>query len=53
VTVRGECDQSDRCNVREPLRKVNHSIEEVLRRITISEMGDESEEAEPELVRIR
>jgi Rrf2 family protein len=57
VTVRGECDQSDRCNVREPLRKVNHSIEEVLRRITISEMRDESEEAEAgavaELVRIR
>ena len=41
VTVRGECDQSDRCNIREPLRKVNHSIEEVLRRITISEMKEE------------
>jgi Rrf2 family protein len=55
VTVRGECDQSDRCNVREPLRKVNHSIEEVLRRITISAMRDESEEAGAvaELVRIR
>ena len=23
ITVRGECDQSDRCNIREPLRKVN------------------------------
>ncbi len=57
VTVRGECDQSDRCNIREPLRKVNHSIEAVLRRITISEMQEpgESREAEPvaELVRIR
>ena len=57
VTVRGECDQSDRCNIREPLRKVNHSIEEVLRRITISEMRDESEDAESgavaELVTIR
>ena len=40
-TVRGECDQSDRCNIREPLRRVNHSIEEVLRRITISEMREE------------
>ena len=37
--MRGECDQSDRCNIREPLRRVSHSIEEVLRRITIS--GDE------------
>jgi len=43
VTVRGECDQSDRCNIREPLRKVNSSIEAVLRRITISEMNDEPE----------
>ena len=45
VTVRGECDQTDRCNIREPLRKVNSSIEEVLRRIKISEMKDSSEEA--------
>jgi Rrf2 family protein len=43
VTVRGECDQSERCNIREPLRRVNHSIEEVLRRITISEMKDDAE----------
>ena len=42
VTVRGECDQSDRCNIRQPLRRVSHSIEEVLRSITISEMNDEA-----------
>jgi len=48
VTVRGECDQSDRCNIREPLRKVNSSIEAVLRRIVISEMNDEPEELVPE-----
>ena len=41
VTVRGECGQSDRCTIREPLRRVNSSIEEVLRRITISEMREE------------
>jgi Rrf2 family protein len=40
VTIRGECDQSDRCTVREPLRKVSESIEMVLRRITISEMKE-------------
>jgi Rrf2 family protein len=43
VTVRGECDQSDRCTVREPLRRVNQSIEEVLRGIKISEMKDDTE----------
>src|SRR5713101_1960770 len=42
VTVRGECDQSDRCNIREPLRRVSHSIEEVLRSITIQEMNEET-----------
>jgi Rrf2 family protein len=42
VTVRGECDQSDRCNIREPLRRVSHGIEELLRSITILEMKDES-----------
>jgi Rrf2 family protein len=44
VTVRGECDQSDRCNIREPLRKVNESIEAVLKRIKISHMGEEEQE---------
>lgn len=43
VTVRGECDQSDRCNIREPLRKVNESIESVLKRIKISHMREEPE----------
>src|SRR6202163_3308861 len=42
VTVRGECDQSDRCNVREPLRRVSHGIEELLRGISILEMTEES-----------
>jgi Rrf2 family protein len=41
VTVRGECDQSDRCNVRGPLRRVSHGIEELLRSITIKEMKDD------------
>ena len=46
VTVRGECDQTDRCNIREPLRKVNDSIEAVLKRIKISHMREEPEEGE-------
>jgi len=59
VTVRGECGQVDRCTIREPLRRVNDSIEQVLRRIKISHMKEEDEVTEPatemnaELVRIR
>lgn len=51
VTVRGECDQSDRCNIREPLRKVNESIEAVLKRIKISHMREEVEEVASPLVK--
>ena len=48
ITVRGECDQSDRCNIREPLRKVNESIEAVLKRIKVSHMREEPDEASAE-----
>jgi Rrf2 family protein len=43
VTVRGECGQSNRCTIREPLRKVNESIELVLKNIKISQMREEPE----------
>jgi Rrf2 family protein len=46
VTVRGECGQSDRCTIREPLRKVNESIEQVLKSIRISQMKEETETIE-------
>ena len=53
ITVRGECDQSDRCTIREPLRRVNDSIEQVLRGISISEMREEDDlHRAEELVRI-
>ena len=53
ITVRGECGQSDRCTIREPLRRVNDSIEQVLKSISISEMKDEEEiHRAEELVRI-
>jgi len=48
VTVRGECGQTERCTIREPLRRVNQSIEDVLRRITISEMREEVVESSPQ-----
>jgi FeS assembly SUF system regulator len=46
VTSHGDCDQSMKCTVREPLRRVNESIVEVLRAVTISQMTEESPEAE-------
>jgi len=53
ITVRGECGQSDRCTIREPLRRVNDSIEQVLKNISISEMKDEEDiHRAEELVRI-
>jgi Rrf2 family protein len=46
VTVRGECGQSNRCTIREPLRKVNESIEQVLKNIKISHMKEDPETIE-------
>src|SRR5271155_5051071 len=59
VTVRGECGKTDRCTIREPLRRVSDSIEQVLRRIKISQMKEEAspdetvEVKKPEFVSIR
>ena len=63
VTHRGECYQSAKCTVREPLRKVNESIRQMLGRINISDMTEEpgphsepspeAESAPAELVGIR
>lgn len=44
VTTRGECYQTAKCTVREPLRKVNESIQEVLSKITIWEMREKEKE---------
>lgn len=54
VSVRGECEQSTKCTVREPLRKVSAGIEEVLNRITIYDMATDpaKEEEAVELVNI-
>jgi Rrf2 family protein len=43
ITVRGECGQTERCTIREPLRKVNQSIEDVLKRIKIAEMTEHAD----------
>ena len=46
VTSHGNCDQSNTCTVREPLRKVNESILQVLRAVSISQMSEESPDGE-------
>jgi Rrf2 family protein len=38
-TSHGECDQSEKCTVREPLRKVHEGILQLLNTITISDMS--------------
>src|ERR1039457_6317401 len=45
-----DCEQSDRCTVRGPLRKVSRSIEDVLNRLTIWEMTEPEHESAPELI---
>jgi Rrf2 family protein len=49
VTSHGACDATDKCSVREPLRRVNESILQVLGTVTISQMSEEHEPA-PALV---
>ena len=51
TTHRGECFQSPTCTVREPLRRVNESIMQVLSTVTISQMTDEPEQ--PTLVALQ
>jgi len=40
TTHKGDCVQSTKCNVKEPLKKVNDSIHAVLNKITIADMQD-------------
>ena len=51
VTSHGACDATERCSVREPLRRVNESILSVLSTVTISQMSEEPHE--PALVALR
>ena len=50
-THRGECFQSSTCTVREPLKRVNESIMQVLATVTISQMSEEPEQ--PTLVQMQ
>ncbi len=44
VTSHGNCDATERCSVREPLRRVNESILNVLSTVTISQMSEDPQE---------
>ena len=44
VTNHGNCDATERCSVREPLRRVNESILHVLGNVTISQMSEDPHE---------
>jgi Rrf2 family protein len=39
-TEHGTCDQTDKCTVREPLRKVHEAILDVLNRFTITDLAE-------------
>src|SRR5713226_1453767 len=51
VTSHGNCDATERCSVKEPLRRVNESILNILSTVTISQMSEEPHE--PALVALR
>jgi Rrf2 family protein len=51
VTSHGACDATEKCSVREPLRRVNESILNVLNTVTISQMSEDPHE--PALVALR
>jgi len=44
VTSHGNCDATSKCSVREPLRRVNDSILNVLGTVTIAQMSEEPQE---------
>jgi len=44
VTSHGACDATDKCSVREPLRRVNESILNVLNMVTIAQLSEEPHE---------
>jgi Rrf2 family protein len=52
VTSHGTCDATDRCSVKEPLRRVNESILEVLQTVTVAQLSDETQ-PEPALVELK
>lgn len=48
TTHKGDCVQSHKCNVKEPLSKVNESIREVLAKISVADMIEAGGRTGPE-----
>ncbi len=44
VTNHGACDATDRCSVKEPLRRVNESIMEVLQTVTVAQLSEDTQQ---------
>jgi Rrf2 family protein len=51
VTNHGACDATDRCSIKEPLRRVNESILGVLNTVTIAQLSEDH--PEPTLVELK
>jgi Rrf2 family protein len=45
ITIHGNCDLAGHCTIKEPLRKVNDSITEMLSSLLISDLVDPSDQA--------
>jgi Rrf2 family protein len=48
ITIHGPCDLAGHCTIKEPLRKVNDSIKDLLSNIYISDLVEMSEAAHPD-----
>lgn len=49
-SAKGHCNQNVKCTVREPLLKVNRTIEEVLDKLTVGELAETPSRAQEKLV---
>src|SRR5215471_21062980 len=47
ITIHGACDLTSTCTIKEPLRKVNDSIKELLSGIYISDLAESGENSNP------
>ncbi len=50
ITIHGTCDLAGHCTIKEPLRKVNDSIKDLLSEIRISDLAEPQESAHAALV---
>src|SRR5271169_2018930 len=53
VTSHGACDATDRCSIKEPLRRVNESILEVLQTVTVAQLSEDTQQEPRALVELK